>query len=55
MLFPRQTILYDCFFDIIYTCIFFSFFRGLLEQDGQCTYNVTLKRCRANIVAVEKQ
>ena len=28
---------------------------GLLQQDIQCTYNVTLRRVRASIVAVEKQ
>jgi len=26
-----------------------------LSQDRQCTYDVTLRRCRASIVAVEKQ
>jgi hypothetical protein len=61
MLFPRQTILYDCFFDIIYIYIyiyiyvFFSIFQGMLEKDRHSTNNVTLKSCHANIVAVEKQ
>jgi hypothetical protein len=27
---------------------------GCLEQDRQCTYNVTLGRVRANIFAMEK-
>jgi len=27
----------------------------ILEQDRQCTYNVTLRRVRATIVAVENQ
>jgi len=26
-----------------------------LKQEGQCTYNVTMRRVRANIVALEKQ
>ena len=29
--------------------------RGLIKQDRQCTYNVTLRRFRDTIVVVEKQ
>jgi len=30
-------------------------FCGLKKQDGQCTYNVTLRRVRITTVTVEKQ
>ena len=54
---PCRTV-FLTFYIYIYLYIYiyiYSFFHGLLEQDRQCTYNVTLKRSRANIVAVEKQ